>query len=196
MPLNIESGASTSEDLVFTPNVIGLYDEDISIRNNSPDEQQIINVLADVFSPNYLRIVDKDVFREETSSISLNLVNNDLVRAIQFDIEFPDGFTLDSENIIESSLLDDFTTSTSSIGTNEYRFVIYTLSNGNISVVDQTILSLPIYVAESVALGEYNFDITNMVLSSTTNQNISSEALLTGTITVVEDFTANNYSHW
>ena len=84
-------------------------------------------------------------------------------------------------------MLDDFTVSTSLIGTNEYRFVIYTLSSGTISVGDQTILSLPIYVAESVALGEYNFDITNVVLSSATNQNISSEALLTGTITVVED---------
>jgi len=187
LPLNIEVGASTSEDLVFTPNEIGLYDEDISVRNNSPDEQQIINVLADVFSPNYLRIVDKYVFREGTSSVSLNLVNNDLVRAIQFDIEFPDGFTLDLDNIAEATLLDDFTMSTSSIGTNEYRFVIYTLSNGTISVGDQTILSLPIYVAESVALGEYNFDITNVVLSSATNQNISSEALLTGIITVVED---------
>ena len=125
----------------LTANVIGLYDEDISIRNNSPDEQQIINVLADVFSPNYLRIVDQDVPRDQTSTVSLNLVNNDLVRAIQFDIEFPDGFTLDSDNIIESSLLDDFTMSTSSIGTNEYRFVIYTLSNGTISIGDQTILS-------------------------------------------------------
>ena len=153
LPLNIEVGASTSEDLVFTPNVIGLYDEDISIRNNSPDEQQIINVLADVFSPNYLRIVDQDVPRDQTSTVSLNLVNNDLVRAIQFDIEFPDGFTLDSDNIIESSLLDDFTMSTSSIGTNEYRFVIYTLSNGTVSIGDQTILSLPIYVADSVAIG-------------------------------------------
>ena len=111
--LNIEVGASSSEDLVFTPNVTGLYDEDISVRNNSPNEQQIINVIADVFSPNYLRIVDEDVFKGETSSVLLNLVNNDAVRAIQFDIEFPDGFILDSDNIIESSLLDDFTVSTS-----------------------------------------------------------------------------------
>ena len=81
-PLNIEVGASTSEDFVFTPNVIGLYDEDISIRNNSTYEQQIINVLADVFSPNYLRIVDQDVQRDQTSTVSLNLVNNDLVSSI------------------------------------------------------------------------------------------------------------------
>tara|TARA_Y100000766_G_scaffold183689_1_gene157659 strand:- start:83 stop:2806 length:2724 start_codon:yes stop_codon:yes gene_type:complete len=190
LPLNIEVGASASEDLVFTPNVIGLYDEDISVRNNSPSEQQIINVIADVFSPNYLRIVDEDVFRGETSSVLLNLVNNDAVRAVQFDIEFPDGFILDSDNIIESSLLNDFTVSTSSIGANEYRFVIYTLSDVSINVGDQNILSLPVFVAESVDLGDYNFNISNVVLSSETNQNISTEALVTGIISVIEDTTA------
>ena len=64
LPLSIDIGQSESTTLTFTPNVIGLYDEDISIRHNGPADQNIINVLADVFSPNYLRIVDKLVQRD------------------------------------------------------------------------------------------------------------------------------------
>ena len=69
LPLSIDIGQSESTTLTFTPNVIGLYDEDISIRHNGPADQNIINVLADVFSPNYLRIIDKTVLREQTSRI-------------------------------------------------------------------------------------------------------------------------------
>jgi hypothetical protein len=190
LPLTIDIGQSESTTLTFTPNVIGLYDEDISIRHNGPADQNIINVLADVFSPNYLRIVDKLVQRELTSQISLNLVNNDIIRAIQFDINFPSGFDLDLDNIISTSVLDDFTVSTSSIGNNNYRFVIYTVSNSNINSSDQTILNLPVYVQSSVAFGDYEFEISDVVLSSESNQNIASEALLVGTITVAEDLTA------
>ena len=190
LPLSIDIGQSESTTLTFTPNVNGLYDEDISIRHNGPADQNIINVLADVFSPNYLRIVDKLVQRELTSQISLNLVNNDIIRAIQFDMNFPSGFDLDLDNIISTSVLDDFTVSTSSIGNNNYRFVIYTVSNSNINSSDQTILNLPVYVQSSVAFGDYEFEISDVVLSSESNQNIASEALLVGTITVAEDLTA------
>jgi len=142
------------------------------------------------FSPNYLRIIDKTVLREQTSNISLNLVNNDLIRAIQFDINIPAGFDLDLDNIISTSVLDDFSVSASSISNNNYRFVIYTVSNSSINLSDQTILNLPVYVQSSVALGSHTFEISNVVLSSETNQNITSEALLVGTITVIADTTA------
>jgi hypothetical protein len=190
IPLSIESSQSENTNLTFTPDVLGLYDKDISIRHNGSTGQNVINVTADVFSPNYLRIIDQNVEREENASIALNLSNNDIVRAIQFDINLPTGFDLDLDNVVSTSLLDDFSVSSSSLDSNNnYRFVIYSLSSATIVSSDETILNLPVFIQNSVAFGDYNFELTNVVLSNINNQNTSSEALQVGVITVVEDST-------
>ncbi|MDG1403601.1 immunoglobulin-like domain-containing protein, partial [Polaribacter sp.] len=181
---------STTVALEFAPSQTGSFNENISIRNNSPEEQQIINVLANVFSPNYLSISDTSVFRENSYEIPLNLVNNENIRAVQYDLNIPEGFIFDLDNVVESSILNNFTTSISSLGNNNYRFLIYTVSNDFINSGDETILLLPIFVENTIDLGQYTFEISNVVLSSeSNNQNISSEALRVGYIDVIEDTT-------
>ena len=58
-----------------------------------------MQVTADVFSPNYLYIEENTVFREEAHVVRLGLSNNDAIRAVQFDINIPDGFVLDRDNV-------------------------------------------------------------------------------------------------
>ena len=65
IPTTLDVNESTTVALEFAPSQTGSFNENISIRNNSPEEQQIINVLANVFSPNYLSISDTNVFRGE-----------------------------------------------------------------------------------------------------------------------------------
>ena len=190
IPTTLEVNESTTVALEFSPSQTGSFNENISIRNNSPEEQQIINVLANVFSPNYLSISDTNVFRENSYEIPLNLVNNENIRAIQYDLNVPEGFIFDLDNVVESSILNNFTTSISSLGNNNYRFLIYTVSNDFINSGDETILLLPIFVENTIDLGQYTFEISNVVLSSeSNNQNISSEALRVGYIDVIEDTT-------
>ena len=189
IPTTLEVNESTTVTLEFTPSQTGSFNEDISIRNNSPEEQQIINVLANVFSPNYLSISDTNVFKGNSYEIPLNLVNNENIRAIQYDLNIPEGFIFDLDNVVESSILNNFTTSISSLGNNNYRFLIYTVSNDFINSGDETILLLPIFVENTIDLGQYTFEISNVVLSSESNQNISSEALRVGYINVIEDTT-------
>ncbi|MDC0463443.1 DUF5011 domain-containing protein [Flavobacteriaceae bacterium] len=189
IPSTLEPGESSTVELIFSPDQIGSFNQNISIRNNSPEEQQIITVQAEVFSPNYLRLLDKDVYRGASYDIDINLSNNDIIRGIQYDINIPDGFDFDLDTVIETSVLDDFTTSVSSLGNNNYRFLIYTVSNQYINPGDQTILKLPIFVQSDLGLGQYTFEFSNIVLSSQTNQNISSQALSIGYINVIEDTT-------
>ena len=189
IPTTLAVGESTSVELIFDPIQIGSFNQDISIRNNSPEEQQIITVLAEVFSPNFLRLQDKYVYRNNSYDIDINLVNNDNVRAIQFDLDIPEGFTFDYNDVIETSIINNFTTSISSLSNGDYRFVIYTVSNDYVIPGDETILQLPVFVENSLALGQYTFDFSNIVLSSESNQNISSEALSVGYINIIEDTT-------
>ena len=140
-----------------------------------------------VFSQNYLTLLDTDVFRGNTYDIPIDLVNNDPIRAIQYDINIPEGFIFDIDNVTESPILNNFTTLISSLGNNNYRFIIYTIGNDIISSGNQTILTLPIFVEDSIDLGQYTFEFSDIVLSSETNQNISSDALSVGYIYVTED---------
>ena len=140
-----------------------------------------------VFSQNYLTLLDTDVFRGNSYDIPIDLINNDPIRAIQYDINIPEGFIFDIDNVTESPILNNFTTLISSLGNNNYRFIIYTIGNDIISSGNQTILTLPIFVEDSIDLGQYTFEFSDIVLSSETNQNISSDALSVGYIYVTED---------
>ena len=140
-----------------------------------------------VFSQNYLTLLDTDVFRGNSYDIPIDLINNDPIRAIQYDINIPEGFIFDIDNVTQTPILNDFTTLISSLGNNNYRFIIYTIGNDIISSGNQTILTLPIFVENSIDLGQYTFEFSNVVLSSETNQNISSDAPSVGYIYVTED---------
>ena len=63
---------------------------------------------------------------------------------MQFDINFPNGFVLDNSNVTASTILDDFEITSSLIFGNNYRFIIYSVSNSNIQAGDNTVLNLPI----------------------------------------------------
>ena len=140
-----------------------------------------------VFSQNYLTLLDTDVFRGNSYDIPIDLINNDPIRAIQYDINIPEGFIFDIDNVTQTPILNDFTTLISSLGNNNYRFIIYTIGNDIINSGNQTILTLPIFVENSIDLGQYTFEFSNVVLSSETNQNISSDAPSIGYIYVTED---------
>ena len=140
-----------------------------------------------VFSQNYLTLLDTDVFRGYSYDIPIDLINNDPIRAIQYDINIPEGFIFDIDNVTQTPILNDFTTLISSLGNNNYRFIIYTIGNDIISSGNQTILTLPVFVENSIDLGQYTFQFSNVVLSSETNQNISSDAPSVGYIYVTED---------
>jgi hypothetical protein len=140
-----------------------------------------------VFSQNYLILLDTDVFRGNSYDIPIDLINNDPIRAIQYDINIPEGFIFDIDNVTQTPILNDFTTLISSLGNNNYRFIIYTIGNDIINSGNQTILTLPIFVENSIDLGQYTFQFSNVVLSSETNQNISSDAPSIGYIYVTED---------
>ena len=140
-----------------------------------------------VFSQNYLTLLDTDVFRGYSYDIPIDLINNDPIRAIQYDINIPEGFIFDIDNVTQTPILNDFTTLISSLGNNNYRFIIYTIGNDIINSGNQTILTLPVFVENSIDLGQYTFQFSNVVLSSETNQNISSDAPSVGYIYVTED---------
>ena len=186
-PLTLANGQNTEMVVTFTPESLGQFSSSILINHNSAENQNTIQVTADVFSPNYLYIEDKSVNRDNDYIINLGISNNDEIRAIQFDINIPDGFVFDDQNIQELNAINDFNLSYSPQGNGNYRFLIYNLGNTTIPAGSNLLLGLPIYVNSSTPVGDYNFEISDIILSNASNSNVSSEALEVGIITVTDE---------
>ena len=186
-PLTLANGQDTEMVVTFTPESVGQFSSSILINHNSAENQNTIQVTADVFSPNYLYIEDKSVNRDNDYIINLGISNNDEIRAIQFDINIPDGFVFDYQNVQGLNSLNDFTISNSDLGNGNYRFVIYNIGSAIIPSGSNLLLDLPIYVDSSIPVGDYNFEISNITLSDASNSDVSSESVEVGVITVTDE---------
>jgi len=186
-PLTLANGQNTEMVVTFTPESLGQFSSSISINHNSAENQNTIQVTAEVFSPNYLYIEDKSVNRDNDYIINLGISNNDEIRAIQFDINIPDGFVFDYQNVQGLNSLNDFTISNSDLGNGNYRFVIYNIGSAIIPSGSNLLLDLPIYVDSSIPVGDYNFEISNITLSDASNSDVSSESVEVGVITVTDE---------
>ncbi|MDG1955107.1 MAG: choice-of-anchor D domain-containing protein [Polaribacter sp.] len=183
-PFSIAQGEFKDIKLTFTPNSIGTVNQNISIRHNGATEQNVINVTADVFSPNYLKVKNITAEPGSSSFLDIELYNNNEVRAIQFDI------TLNSEfnyNISNYSLIDNgsiFNSSTSNLGTNTFRFILYNISGETIPKGSGSILRIPFNIPQNTNFGDYTVSFTNVFISGPSNTNVGSEALNIGYINV------------
>ena len=185
-PLTIAISETTQETITFTPASFGLFSSSVSIRHNGSTGQNVIPVTADVFSPNYLLIEERNAYPGQSVLVDLSGSFYEDIRGMQFDINIPGDFTFDFQNVIEEAALANFTVSSASLGNNDYRFIIYTLSNDLIANGTVPLLKLPIEV-DPGAFGDYTLAISNVVLSNASNQNIASEALEEGVVHVVEN---------
>lgn len=184
IPANVQD---TEMTVTFTPESLGQFSSSILINHNGTPNQNTIQVTADVFSPNYLFIEDQSVSTDSDHIIKLGISNNDDIRAIQFDINIPDEFIFDYENIQELNALNDFNLSYLPQGNGIYRFVIYNLGITTIPAGSNLLLGLPIYVSDSAPSGDYSFEISNITLSNSSNTDVSSEPLEIGVIRVTND---------
>ena len=186
-PLTLANGQSSEMAVTLTPESLGQFSSSILINHNGAESQNTIQVTAEVFSPNYLYIEDQSVNRDSNHIIKLGISNNDGIRAIQFDINIPNEFVFDYQNFQELDALSDFTISNSDLGNGNYRFVIYNLGDTVIQSGSNLLLDLPVYVSDNASIGDYNFEISNITLSNSSNSDVASEALEIGVVRVTDD---------
>ncbi len=186
LPLNINTGAYKDIHLTFTPQGSGEFSETLSFRHNGSTEQNLLQIQATKFSPNYVMVASQQGYRSETNNFQILLKNNDPVRAVQFDVELPVGFNLDINNVSITNRTAGFTVVASNLSGTNYRVILYSTNNISLDQGDLSIIDLPVFINNDVVLGDYQFNFTNVIISDTNNQNVSSTAPESGTITLVE----------
>jgi hypothetical protein len=193
-PFTISQGEYKDITLTFTPSSNGNVDQDISIRHNGSTEQNIINVTADVFSPNYLSIDDIEVLNGESYNLLFRLHNYNSVKGIQVDIDFPQGFSFDFSNMVMSSSTTNFSISSSSLSNGNRRIIIYNTSGESISAGSEVLFELPFSVNNDTSYNDYTLAYSNVVISDQSNQDVSSETLTSGKISVVQSLSVKDFA--
>jgi hypothetical protein len=189
LPLEIGVGNYSDVNILFTPKNIGAYSKSISFRHNGSSGQELLQVAATVFSPNFVMVEDKVAYRDQTNTFQILLKNNDAVRAVQFDLKLPTGFVMDINNLGTTTRTAGYSVYASVLNSTTYRVLLYANTNISIDPGDQSILSLPIHLDNSLSFGTYSFIFSNTIISDVNNQNISSVVLETGEITVKSKLT-------
>ncbi|MEN8835725.1 MAG: tandem-95 repeat protein, partial [Polaribacter sp.] len=185
-PLVIPINSSITKEVIFSSDEIGDFFNSITIKHNGTKGESDIEISAKVFSPNYLFIEDKTVYANAETLINLSLFNNKLIRAIQFDINMPEGFEFKPDEMNSGDILEGFDISFANLGNNNFRIIIYSLNDIKIVKGENTLLELPIFINTNVVAGDYNLDISNVVISDISNQNVLSTSLEIGTIHILE----------
>ena len=193
-PFTISQGEYKDITLTFTPSSNGNVDQDISIRHNGSTEQNIINVTADVFSPNYLSIDDIEVLNGESYNLLFRLHNYNSVKGVQVDIDFPQGFSFDFSNMAMSSSTTNFSISSSSLSNGNRRIIIYNTSGESISAGSEVLFELPFSVNNDTSYNDYSLAYSNVVISDQSNQDVSSETLTSGKISVVQSLSVKDFA--
>lgn len=183
-PFSIAQGESKDIKLTFSPNSIGTVNQNISIRHNGSAQQNVINVTADVFSPNYLKVKNITVEPGSSSFLDIELYNNNDIRGIQFDVTLNPEFdyTVSNYSLINNGFI--FSSSNSNLGSNTYRFILYNISGETITKGSGSFLRIPFNIPQNTNFGDYTVSFTNVFISGPNNTNVSSEALNIGYINV------------
>ena len=193
LPIEILPGGNKMVTLNYNPTTKGPFSETVSFRYNGSDLQKILGVQATVFSPNYVMVQNQSGYKNQVNNFSVILKNNDAVRAVQFDVQLPTGFALTPSNIATTARSAGFTVSASLLSGNTYRVLLYSVSSLSMGIGDGAVLNFPVSLSSSVNPGIYSFIYSNVVISNTANQNISSDALEDGKIIVDENLSNTSF---
>ena len=154
------------------------------------EKNKIDNILFFVFSnkvisQNFLMVESQQGFPDETNIFQILLINNDPVKAIQFDVELPNNFELDINNVTITDRTAGFNVAASYLSGTTYRVILYSISNLLLSPGDLSIITFPVLIEDTVTPGVYFFNFEDVIISDANNQNISSVPLENGEITIL-----------
>ena len=140
---------------------------------------------ADDFDNNYLVITNLTTEAGNNEVIEFKLINDEQVRAIQFDIFISDAFEFSINDFDLVSRAEGFTISVNEIEENFYRFIIYS-SNPDmyIDIGNDSIINLSCSINITAPPGIYDFIFENVTIVDSANLNISVPAAEIGKITI------------
>ena len=167
LPIIIKPNEQTDINIMLDDVEERDYDELIQLYTNDPDRRlHNIKVRANRYSPNYITLTGADVEPGDTLRLQIALSNNDVVNGLQFDVDY-DTSCFDILDKYEwSDRAKGFTATSRSIGNGKRRYFCYSLGGGEIAKGDGNVMTILLPVKKNAAFGNYNIQISNILLST------------------------------
>lgn len=161
----------------------GLYEGElkgvIQIYCNDP-ERELVNIQFDGvrYAPNFISGTSQSFSRKDESAwIDINLSNYDAVSGLQFDLIFDHSLFSPSDDWQFTSRAQSFSMQRREISADHSRYFVYSISNDEISPGEGALARIPLKFNNDIAEGDYQFTISDPVVSTTalTNKNSAIE---------------------
>jgi surface protein len=174
-----------SDETINILDILGIQDiilqPDTFSPHNSGQKGRSSEFLA---GNNYLIVEDQLIAPNSSAIIEISLVNEDVIKGLQFDFVLPEGITLNSNEINATGRLDNFILSTQEVNTNTFRVLVFSLSSGTIDIGTEPILNLPVLIESAISEGIYPIEFSMVTISDINNNNIATTAPSIGEITI------------
>jgi hypothetical protein len=172
LPLILAPGQSHSVQVSFSSVSEGTHTGSITIRSNDvTNDPAIVSLSGSIFIPNVLSIGQDSIYSNRFGVIQIGLWNLKPVTAIQFDLTIPSGLVPSIDSLRKTSRAKNHILQASSLGSNIYRFILYSPTSAALNDSIGDIMELPIYA--SGLSGSYPLQFQNVSISDTSGHNIS-----------------------
>jgi hypothetical protein len=171
LPLQINPQSSSEITFQFTPHYLGTIHETISFFHSGNESVSEVTVTAEVVSYNYFYTIN-DVLDISDNFLNISLSTSSTSKAYQFDLDLPNGFSVDLDNIVLDELFSDLNLDVTQINSQKYRFLIYSNNNQFISSVNTNFISLPLVVSDEIQSNYYDVLFSNCIIVGDQNQDI------------------------
>ena len=130
------------------------------------------------------------VYKGKQIVLPIVLENTQTMAGYQFDLRLPTGVSLATDGAVLTDRATGLALYSSTLGTNQYRFVVVSTSGNTIATGDGAVMNLTLNVTDNAANGENTIAISNVILTAKSGNNVSSIYSDQANITL----TVENYS--
>lgn len=131
---------------------------------------------------------------EDDVMISFNMENDIDITAVQFDVQLPVEYNVQSSDFVRSQRCSGHTLTVMNIGNNTWRVMLFSMSNALISGHSGEVVGLTLHPTDNTPAGDYTCRISNVVLSDIKSINRVTEYMVMFTFTtnchVIQTFDA------
>lgn len=173
LPLTIARYSNFNFPFKFIKSAKGQTTGTVKIISNDPDENPFtVQLSANAYAPNYLKITAPKTIPGESKSISVEIENEEPFVAFQFDLKYPEGLTPDINAITLSDRKQDHSFAAIALSATTIRIIAYSQAQREFAGKSGAVLTIPYKCESSMAYGTYNLEFSNAVISNSLSENI------------------------
>ena len=173
LPLTIQPYNFFDLPIEFAKDIKGTTNGTLKIFSNDPTNNPFsVQLSGNAFTPNYLLINTQNFFRGESKSVAIEVENEEPFVALQFDLNYPNGFTPDLNGISLTNRKQDHVLSAIALSTKSLRILVYSPGQKAFTGQSGPVLDIPFKAETNLGNGTYNLTLNNSLISNLKSENI------------------------